>query len=142
MNRLPTIVILLLGLGSISDTSTLSSARDKRLLVPEVANGNIVFYITTQSQKVDPLNLTVILDGSPIVRGNFEVGNLHPSYTKYHLEWPVGRHQVTVKSSNAGTSLTSEVHVVGKHWVVLYFDYPPREGEFSLTRFDEEIHFQ
>jgi len=112
------------------------------LLVPEVATGNVVFYITLQSAKPESPRITVSLDGTPVISGVFPVGEHHPNYVEYHFDWSPGVHRLAVRSDNMATPLESTVNVTAKHWVVLYYGYAPNRRGFSLHSFDEPIRFE
>ena len=108
---------------------------------------NFVLYVSNQSFAVNPVDITVKIDGETIVSQDFDVGIQH-TWVPFNLSLPSGKHTIQVKSKKGKASLKKTFEVKGMHWAVVgYWYYPkthymPTPKSFSFTLYDQPILFQ
>jgi hypothetical protein len=111
--------------------------RDPGALVPQEDSGNVVLYISNLDRRVDPLQITVSLDGAAIVRTAVPVGNMFPFFYEYHFRWPAGEHEIRVESTEVNAKGAWHVKIAGRRWLVIDYGMEPKPAEFLFQVLDE-----
>ena len=114
---------------------------NRGLLVPEDGDGNITLYISTECLFPVPTPIEVYLDGSPIIRGQFCPGSLHPFYVKYRFDWPKGHHQLKATSTLTNSTVYSELDVSDNLWIVITHGYQPDPEQVTIRLYDRPVQW-
>jgi hypothetical protein len=108
--------------------------------LPYVENGNLQLYVSNQSFDIDPVDITVELDGDVAVIGNFLVEGQH-SWHVFKFEVPKGVHRLDARTEVGDATLTQSIDVNATRYAVLDYWYYPGDPDhprmFSLYLYDE-----
>jgi len=96
--------------------------------------------ISNQSIQVSPVDITVTIDGNPVVSKNFAVGNQH-RFESFWVDLPEGRHRVIVKSAKGKARREETVTITRKmRWIdVMFWTDPAGKFTFELVGEDRPI---
>lgn len=98
----------------------------------------VVLYVSSQVADIDPVDISVTIDGEHVVQDDFTFGDGH-SWKTFHLSLSQGIHQINARSIAGKAILDVVFEVKGKRWLAL--DYWG-EGHFQLGMFDEPVSFE
>lgn len=110
-------------------TAQAEPAEDTRDKLPQTKDGNFVLYVSNQSFAVNPVDITVRIDGKQAVRGDFDVkgGSIAQHNWKRHVfKLSPGKHKLHVESRKGAANLDKEFEVAKKHWAVVNYWYYPK----------------
>ena len=124
--------LLLLGLILSGSCAANAAATIRGVLVPEDPCGNVTLDISNQDRSVDPLDISVFLDGTPIIRAKIAIGQIHPSYERYRFKWTPGPHEIRVESTRVRAKLVEKVEVQDKRFLAVLYGYPPLATGFTF----------
>jgi hypothetical protein len=104
---------------------------------------NVTMHISNQSVADPTVGITVSIDGTDVIDGDFEVGSQH-TWAAHELSLAPGQHTVIVTSSTGATKTTTVDTTWEAHqWMVV--DYSKDSGtppELSFESFDEPVPFR
>ena len=129
------------------------SPPEKTQTLPQHPTGNFVLYVSNQSFDVNPVDITVHIDGKKAIEGDFDVKGkriAQHNWIMHRFNLAPGRHRLTAKSKKGEASLQKEFEITDKHWAVIdYWYYPTLRGgagptprHFSFSVQDKPIGFQ
>ena len=121
---------------SASSSSPSSTNSPASLLDP---NGNVVLYVSNQSLELGRVDITVEIDGHPVVSRDFKVGSQH-TYVPFRLELARGRHVLTARSVTGKASLRRSFQVGEKGWLMVsYWYYTKAQGSPMPRQLDLRV---
>jgi hypothetical protein len=86
--------------------------------------GNVTIYVANDSSQITPVDLTIEIDGTPVIRDDFEsTTTVTPYFSTYTARVPWGRHTLSVRSFEGGASLTRSFVVTGRKWISVDYNY-------------------
>jgi len=107
--------------------------------------GNFVLYVSNQSFAINPVDITVLIDGREAVRADFDVagpsGPPQHNWVKHQFSLAPGTHKLTVTSKKGGAVLEQDFEITGKDWAVINYWYYP-EGVTKGTPTPRHFTFQ
>jgi len=109
--------------------------------------GNIFLYVSNQSFAITPVDITVRIDGKPLVNEMFAVGNQH-RWKRFCFRLLAGKHEITASSKKGKAKLRKTFTVKNKQWAVLDYWYYPETRynacpkQFTFEIFDKQVSFQ
>jgi hypothetical protein len=104
----------------------------------ENTNGNFQLFVSNQSFAINPVDIAVSIDGTPVLQKYFDVGNQH-SFYRFVFELPPGQHRITAKSSKGNATLDRSFTVEGKQSGTLFFWYYPKGDGDTPRHFSFEV---
>lgn len=123
-----------------------------RSTVPEFSQeidqpeANFILYVSNQSFDKPKIDISIIIDGKPLVTDTFRVKNQH--YWKiYSLNLHTGKHLLKAKADNGAYEIERDFKITVKHWAVLSFwfknekDENTRPSGFSFEISDKPYGF-
>ena len=141
------VAVLAAGLTGAAGCSTVDEPRQH--LTPP-ADPSFTLLVSNQSFELDPVDITVRLDGQLAVTGDFRVEGQH-TWIPFHFGLADGDHQLEVTTADAEAALDRTFTVDGQTWaVVMFWYYPPGSPggveptppQFSFSVHDEPPQFQ
>jgi len=120
---------------------------------PQDEEENFILYISNQSFAVNPVDITVHIDGKKVVEGDFDVNGGGPAqhkWVEHQFRLAPGKHTLTVSSKKGKASLKETFVLEGKRWgAVSYWYHPqvtggrrPKPRRFNFMIRDHPITFQ
>lgn len=109
-------------------------------------DGNFVLYVSNQSFDMDPVDISIEIDGVRVIERSFEVKDQH-NWKEFALQLTPGSHEIRAHSARGAATLTRSFVVDGKHWAVVDFWYndgtsgTPTDPMFTFAIDDEPIRF-
>lgn len=102
-----------------------SSAEQPRQTLTVAPEGNFVLYVSNQSYAIDPVDITILIDGRKAVIGAFPVENQHNWY-QFRFALEPGHHQLVAISARGQARLTQDFEVsAARQWAAVnYWFYP------------------
>jgi hypothetical protein len=118
-------------------------AVDSNLLDPA---GKFVLYVSNQTNAIDPVDITVWIDGKCVVRDDFEYINEH-NWLTFRLRLQDGDHELVAESEKGNATLGRSFTTSGSHWAVLNYTYHPDlrtpvPRQFTFLLQDKPMLFQ
>lgn len=121
--------------------------------MPQDPNGNFILYVSNQSFAVNPVDITIAIDGESAVEADFDVAGGHVpqhNWVRHQFALEPGTHTITAASEKGKAALEKQFEITDKHWAVIaYWYYPdnargatPTPRKFSFIIKDEPIMFQ
>lgn len=104
----------------------------------ENTNGNFQLFVSNQSFAISPVDISVSIDGTPVVQRYFEVGTQHNFY-RFAFALPSGQHRITAKSVKGKATLDKTFSVDGKQSGTLFFWYYPKGDGDAPRHFSFEL---
>jgi hypothetical protein len=101
----------------LGDRDVIDGAADGTALAPGEAQP-VVLYVSNQSFTVDPVDITVTIDGEVVVDGNFFVEGQH-NWIQFDLELAPGDHTLRANSIGGGADHEELLTVDGPLWIVV-----------------------
>lgn len=100
---------------------------------PPVGNTPIPVHVVVSNQSfaIDPVDITLSIDGLTVAEGDFKVGSQHTFHT-FDLEVDPGTHMLRAQTTKGEAVLEKPWDATGERWLtVMYWYYP--EGTTSAT---------
>ena len=108
--------------------------------LPYVEDGNLQLYVSNQSFDVDPVDITVEIDGTVAVVGDFLVEGQH-SWSLFEFDVAKGTHLLDARTTVGDAELSETFEVTADRYAVLSYWYYPDDPEtprmFSLYLLEE-----
>lgn len=110
-------------------------------------DGNFVLYVSNQSYDINPVDIFIKIDNSPVIHKYFDVGNQHNCHT-YKLLLPPGKHDLEVSSQKGNAILDTSFTVTDSNWACIDYwfysnkHYNPTPRHFSFDINDKPFLFQ
>ncbi len=95
--------------------------------------GNVILYVSNQSQQSDTVDIKVLVDGKEVVNDIFIAGNLH-NYKEYPLKLsPIILHEIEVYSEKVHTKMVMQTRFYFVNWILLdlWNEEPDLQSNFS-----------
>ncbi|MBP1633007.1 MAG: hypothetical protein H6Q11_1295 [Acidobacteria bacterium] len=86
----------------------------------EEATFPLHLYVSNQSTEIDPVAVTINVDGRMVVDQEFEALGLH-NWILFELELTPGEHEVRAMAPDAGADMLETFVVEGEQWAVIHF---------------------
>ena len=111
---------------------------------PPQAELNVTLYVSNQSFVIDPVDITVLIEGEIVVDDEFLVLGQH-NWIEFPLAYPPGTYELIARSTIGDTELVTEFTVDERFYMVVDFwgdDEPENPGpQFSFHASDQPIGF-
>jgi hypothetical protein len=98
-------------------------------VLPQDPNGNFVLYVSNQSFDINPVDVTIYIDGQRAIQSQFDVkGNRTPQHNwiQHTFRLPAGKHVLKAVSKNGDATLESEFEIKDRHWAAIDYWYYPK----------------
>lgn len=129
--------------GGITATDAESPTQGPHL----ASEGNLVLYVSNQSFDVDPIEITIEIDGVQLIDQAFEVESQH-NWQEFVVQLSPGSHTLKARSPATGAVLVEDFVLEDRHWAVVDFWYhdgssgSPVDPMFTFHTDDKPIRFQ
>lgn len=111
-------------------------------VLPQTTNGNFVLYVSNQSSALSFVDIKVEIDGKNAVSADFAVGTGH-NWITHTFQLAPGKHKIVAITQKGSARLEQEIEVKDKHWAVIDYWFPTRDGkkQFTFTIREKQIRF-
>ena len=84
-------------------------------------NGNVILYVSNQSQQIDSIDIRILVDGDEIVNNVFFSGNFH-NYKEYPVKLsPIFLHEIEIVSEKAKAKTVIQTRFYFVNWILIDF---------------------
>jgi hypothetical protein len=116
--------------------------------IPSSASGNVILYVSNQSYDLDPVDITVRIDGRVVSSDRYEVDDQH-TWVDYPFDLAPGHHELVAESVRGEARIEEAFDLTNQKWLVVSFWYYPttRGGagptpkQLQLSSSDEPVYF-
>jgi hypothetical protein len=143
----------LMFLGACVGCQSLQNDGDKLSQDPD---GNFVLYVSNQSKHIDPVQITVTIDGRQAVKDKFSFDNAwgrRPAHNwiKHQFQLAEGKHEIKAVSPVGDAVIEGSFELEDKHWAVINFwastpsdtsDESKLKPRFTIDFFEDQPLFQ
>ena len=137
-------ILLAIGCGGVNSsapdaekaTSTTAASTETSLSLLD-PTGNFTLYVSNQSSEVNPVDITVAIDGQVLVDKSFEVGSGH-NYDHIVLRLPPGTHTLVAYSEKGEARVERSFEVTDEQ--TAFVDYVYHSGAHG-TPAPRQMHF-
>jgi len=131
------VTVTCVGCPLVSDRGLISLLAD-----PNSADAvDLTLYVSNQSYALATVDISISIDGRPIIEDDFPVINQH-AWNKYVIRLERGRHLLEARSRDGGVTLSRQFGMRRRAWATLDFWYypagssepTPRHFDFTLSK--------
>ena len=83
-------------------------------------NTNFTMFVSNQQRNIDPVDLSIFIDGKLIVSDEYYIGNMH-NWIRYDINQTIGKHTIIVTSISGNYAINSTFEIKDKLWLVIDF---------------------
>lgn len=106
------------------------------------ADPSFTLLVSNQSFELDPVDITIRLDGQLAVTGDFHVEGQH-TWIPFEFGLAPGAHTIAVETTDAAATLSQPFTVDDHRWgVVMFWYYPVGSPEPTPPQFSWSVHDQ
>ena len=109
--------------GAAESSEPVPGTKAEEAPLPQDAEGNFVLYVSNVSYEINPVDMTVLIDGRKAVRSEFKASKADFIPREYRFSLAPGRHKLTVISQKGRAKLEEEFEVKDRHWAIIAYHY-------------------
>lgn len=109
-----------------------------------VDDGNFTLYVSNQSLSLNPVDISVYVDGKKLLDKEFDVNGkkmIQHAWYEFKYKLPAGKHKLRAFSTRGDAKIETEFEIGQKNWATLDYWYDPT-APGSLERREKKLIFK